>query len=1030
MAPAMLWKKLLGVVPTSHGPRRAYRCREAVLTILAEKHPDLYNGTPHASLTSEELARLTELLAHNASSAHALRTRLNFLRAGLERGSRELDWQVSIPLPAKVVVRPRTRLNLSSFDLLSKIRHIEKQFMLNLEKDHDLSQHQLLGQLLLSAILFGGLLESKLIELWLKALSGGLHRIGTVTWLEIKQTVAMKHTPSASSWRHENWQINRRWCADPVTSILLMRYATRLAQPPDNAGPWQCIKSYLNRIGMFGSPASLSQLLQMSETRLRLQLPPFLVDYAAGSIKSVALPLSAWVRFLTDRAFRSGNIKKTESAVLHVQTLTTCSGIRIPEQVALLRSLKQAILPYPRTKDRTAGPSKKAIQTLLDQQGPEMSPVMQLLTHWSLHLLTHHKDNSEQHGESLRLKPSSARRYLQSFADKLLSEAGVQDITTLDSDELSEIYRTVLNLVPSSRERIFAARILGYFNSYLTRYWQASPVDIEEFAVSTGPRELGVDANLITPAAYDAVLESLRLSEPDHRLKTIRELVLILGFRCGLRRREALCLRLIDIHPSQHPELLIRRTVKTTDSMRRIPLYALLSDQEYSLLLSWYQQRIQEDGGNISKQALLFCTPHAPTALLHERQIFDPIESALRSVSGDRSLRFHHLRHSCATWTFIRLMAASDPPPTIPALSPERWPHTPEKLLKNLTGNDGSQRRCLYLVAQLCGHASPETTLLHYIHLCDWLLMDALSRPDSLPFLTEQTMMSLSGLKRAACYKTRRQNEVWQLSHFLPGIFKRNPAALVSPLAEQTFEPKPIQLALHDKDTTLLTNWRTIQQLLEAPRKNTLNLLTLEETYGFTFDQAISCLEERLNIAGMQTRNKSGQHCTSRLRFPIAPRQHNDIAIAERIFTRWDRLDCTARTVVLESVEYFINHYSINRSDIRCKDLKTVKKLIRTLQMLGVMPGEILIRLYPGIRECETPLQRTIKIAETLGIELQQILLKSEKGRQWRQNLHDAYGLQVTQIAGKDRKGRLQIKASYGFRYGMYLIAITKQLRP
>jgi hypothetical protein len=374
-------------------------------------------------------------------------------------------------------------------------------------------------------------------------------------------------------------------------------------------------------------------------------------------------------------------------------------------------------------------------------------------------------------------------------------------------------------------------------------------------------------------------------------------------------------------------------------------------------------------------------------------------------------------------------MAAPDSPPTIPALSPDRWPHTPEELLKKLTGNDGSQRRSLYLIAQLCGHASPETTLLHYIHLCDWLLMDALSRPDSLPFLTEHTVMSLSGLKRAACYKTRRQSEVWQLSHFIPGLFKKNPGLFINPLVEQTFEPNPIKLTLRDKNTTLLNNWKTIQQLLEAPYKNTLDLQTLEETYGLPFDLALSCLEERLNIAGMQTRNKSGQHCTSKLHFPIAPRLHNDIAMAERIFALWDSLDNITRTAVLESVDYVINHYSINRSDIRCKDLQTAKQLITTLQILGVKPVEIRIRLYPGMRECEAPLQRKLEIAEILGIELQQILLRRENGRQWRQNIHDAFGLQVIQVSGKDKKGRLQIKASYGFRYGIYLIAITKQLR-
>jgi hypothetical protein len=286
----------------------------------------------------------------------------------------------------------------------------------------------------------------------------------------------------------------------------------------------------------------------------------------------------------------------------------------------------------------------------------------------------------------------------------------------------------------------------------------------------------------------------------------------------------------------------------------------------------------------------------------------------------------------------------------------------------------------------------------------------------------------LSGLKRAACYKKSRHSEEWQLSHFLPGLFKKNPELFMSPLVEQTFEPKPIQLTLCAKETTLLKNWRTIQQLLEAPHKNTLNLHTLEETYGLPFDQALRCLEERLLIAGMQTRNKSGRHCTAKLRFPVAPRLHNDIAMAERLFAGWGVLDRVTKSAVLKSVDYVINHYSINRSDIRCKNMQELKQLITTLQNLGVKPGEIRILLYPGLREHETLLERRLEIAKKIGIELQQILPRGENGRQWRQNLHDAYGLQVIQVSGRNKKGSLQIKASYGFRYGIYLIAITKQL--
>lgn len=127
---------------------------------------------------------------------------------------------------------------------------------------------------------------------------------------------------------------------------------------------------------------------------------------------------------------------------------------------------------------------------------------------------------------------------------------------------------------------------------------------------------------------------------------------------------------------------------------------------------------------------LIFCNPEEPQKMVDGQRVFGVILDVVREVANDDTLVPHHLRHSFANWTFVRLQIATGGllvPRKAPAFSDECFDVTACKRLKErlynlLPDSDADAgRRDLYCVSALMGHLSPGTTLQSHIHLIDFL---------------------------------------------------------------------------------------------------------------------------------------------------------------------------------------------------------------------------------------------------------------------------------------------------------------------
>ena len=215
------------------------------------------------------------------------------------------------------------------------------------------------------------------------------------------------------------------------------------------------------------------------------------------------------------------------------------------------------------------------------------------------------------------------------------------------------------------KNKVNTVKALKSFHGFLNKRAEGKLKLSKEFGpVLQTTGLLDVNANFITVDEYlhllDHVADVPGGISNDYLLESI-QLIIVLSFRCGLRRNEALYLRTDDFDRSNH--LHVRsydeRKVKTTNSNRSLPVEALLSDKELMMLR---KQILNRRGAHKSgTHILLFSEKDDASKVLNEESLFDRIHVMMRAALGDRTLRDHHLRHSFATLLFAKLSPKTDP---------------------------------------------------------------------------------------------------------------------------------------------------------------------------------------------------------------------------------------------------------------------------------------------------------------------------------------------------------------------------------
>jgi len=163
-------------------------------------------------------------------------------------------------------------------------------------------------------------------------------------------------------------------------------------------------------------------------------------------------------------------------------------------------------------------------------------------------------------------------------------------------------------------------------------------------------------AKILTIEEYKRLLSIMELRWPpdeDFERRRIARLMVVIGFRAGLRTEECRLLRVNDLILRGRKQLWVRpskgHTLKSDHSLRRIEIWKLLSKEELEELERWITGRGLSGCDFLFKTSALDVVPPS---------IFETINGFMREVIGGSSVggHFHHCRHSVASHWAIELL--------------------------------------------------------------------------------------------------------------------------------------------------------------------------------------------------------------------------------------------------------------------------------------------------------------------------------------------------------------------------------------
>ena len=761
-----------------------------------------------------------------------------------------------------------------------------------------------LGKLLLSAVVHGGLLNPS-------ALAALLNRLDTDTPLSCLGDRVFAEL--SLDYRNQACGEFRRWFPDPLSAILILALprntvcnATEAKKMLTNDWKrfiWQCISAFLKSVDAYqSSPNTLKLLFDAVRLDLESRIPIYLVNYASRAFVSHSLKPSTYRRLHGVPL----NLNHDEDKPGKHAAPPDRPGVGIPGDADVSSDMEPRWLHHLRGamkgNDRSQIIHRLNVLMTTPAPGFQRGEAGEIFAGCALRMFTVSNDNK------VKMAVSTARAVVSSVSIRLGGLAG-HDVSDFGTEQWGDLYQEALSDAETPGVRRRLARALRDFQRYLEQDRGAEPIaDGELFAAANGL--VPVDANLIsevefleirarfTEAAADE-LPGLATRQGGDRLAEIAWLILTLAYRCGLRRMEVLKLEINDLMLDGRPDLLVRpseaRTLKTKSSTRKLPLDALLSTEELDRLRRWRDLRRQDEAKNAYSR-FLFSIPGRGFTFVPQDTLFKLLHSVMREVTGDPTLRFHNLRHSFASRTYVMLAAsaggcAANVLATLPGYAQPL--KLADELASNLFGHHQVTRRHVWAVCSLLGHSAPDISAEHYIHHLDIILAESLSCDPIAP--TTHTVIEASRASQAQGYRHRSGS---RLDGWVAHLFHRKfPAAKVTANrmpVKAIPGSAPIAKTSNDASESLLRIWRLL--LIHRTRDRTNE--ELSDRYGIEAARLERYASTAIWLSDLRMSAKTGayrhrfmewtpdrRHPEQRRRIacPIKPHENRDRAVIVRL---------------------------------------------------------------------------------------------------------------------------------------------------
>jgi len=703
------------------GQQRLYSQFAEWMVINASK---VWNGSRPTPFIQADHGLLRDRLRSTAESAAGELAFVDWWDRLICAGNQFLDWKIPIQAPVVRLPTDRPKYVHRDFLLLNSFRRVEelfsRQILLGVPPEN------LFDAVICSAIIYGGVTSTSM-----------LGAVCSIAAADVYSTQGDVHVFLQLPFGKNEWR-EQRWHPDALTSVFITRavkhqwISTLVSLKQSDSGILARVSSAFSA---FEIPAdSVEDLLRGARVALSLYLPPYISAYLADDFQSQSLPAAVFRhlnRWSTPASLsKAEDPRDTEPGFERSCFLTSSISFDPTKRpVDQLKAVSEV-----RSHLKNSNAPRVEISNLLSRQAGALWPITELLIKW-----TNWRLGESERGvaQSLMPKPiadSSGSRYLGAIARHLIATGESENPIEMEMEDLETLYELAAGRVKKPRELGYFWGCIRSFHTYLT-FYGAPDIAFEELDGYESMIPGRVSANIVSESVFQKFKQGL-LATGNCTAGSPSMMILlaaILGFRCGLRRREIQMLWLKDFHPGHDPFLIIRASalaaLKSHSARRRIPVASLIPPDELALLMDHTDRRRKCFPPS---SCLVFSDPNTPTVPFSDRYLFDPITEAFQTLSGFSTpqFRFHHLRHSFANRLFLALLCADNKhllqsKATFPLESlgiKSCSSAIKEAFFPRLLGTpDYPTRRNLFLVSALLGHLSPQTTTKCYLHVLDWL---------------------------------------------------------------------------------------------------------------------------------------------------------------------------------------------------------------------------------------------------------------------------------------------------------------------
>lgn len=799
----------------------------------------------------------------------------------------------------------------------------------------------------LSAVCHGALVDRvKIVQLRLMLARGQLAMEGSLG----HEHAFIEFLMAFEGLGHHHLQ---RWWCDPVTELLLYRYPAE-GDLPSLKDTVKIIKALLIQAGVEPHllPTSLTDILQSATIWWAARCAPVDLHAMRRTFATHQITSRCWTRLKGWPSKREPGAMTDTGRGVAIEGRSTADaeaemmGAAMAEHEWLSEvcdALKSADLPA----------AKAWVEAYLKGISPD--DYRQVYIGWLASALAVPPRNA---GIPVGLKALVAPFLLA--APRLLSYLGGTDPRTFDVGELDETYRTILDACEHNDPIESIARGVRLFHHHMMRAYKVRPLPNPRATFGEGGALMPVDATVISVdeylAAQDWLEKQLELGA-DPTDTAICRVVLLLTFRCGLRRGEVFGLRVCDIHDRAGIYLHVRRfpshRLKTPNSTRTIRVDPLMTMRERAWLRRWCAVRksVSSTGSHEDRQQRrLLARPGASDDVMSIEGTVRRVMQAIHAVTEEPRLVLHHLRHSCASWLWLKLRAPDYPEveallTSMPGLLSElrRAPRLRMQLCGAAKGPSGVYT---HVIARILGHGTPGTSLEHYIHIGDlFLAATTIRAADGVPVGVWQ---GLTGASRSTVYE-------W-LSAGMQGVIAGYRAQHATPIDAPPPSLNPWRKKISAPsirfggEGAMARVSRALQlyNRLDVGMPHSERIAQIAERCSTTCTQVESWLASAKNLAAafniQAPPEPEGAPSFTPVPAPDVHLHQSSVTALDDLTTKLDLVAKQSPALVTDALALVPSRFNQRRLDVVFrgpKDELAARKLIKLLDLAGLLPHQL-----------------------------------------------------------------------------------------